>query len=114
MRLCIRLIDDRIIESQSGSGSLESLLQNALLAGYTKEEIEVLECEESEGIEMMMSQGEGDRTYVDKRKDEYPSIGDQLDAILKHFSAQKEGLSPDLLSLVTNWEGIKSKYPKPQ
>lgn len=49
-----------------------------------------------------------------KRRAEYPSIGDQLDAILKQFSALKIAgttLETDLNQIITTWQAIKDKYP---
>ena len=55
--------------------------------------------------------------YKFKRQDEYPPIGDQLDAILKHLNyMQMSGqtdLVKDLDDIVVRWLSVKSKYPKP-
>lgn len=45
-------------------------------------------------------------SYAEKRRSEYPPIGDQLDAIWKGGDEEKEMLSKVL--------AVKSKYPKPE
>lgn len=55
-------------------------------------------------------------TYAERRAAEYPAIGDQLDAILKGFVAIREGgaeLNPETHKLISDWQAIKTKYPKP-
>mgnify|MGYP003661257704 CR=1 FL=1 len=46
------------------------------------------------------------RTYADKRVAEYPTIGDQLDALWKGGDAQTEMLAKVM--------AVKAKYPKEQ
>lgn len=49
-----------------------------------------------------------------KRREEYPAIGDQLDAILKQFEMQEENgkvLSPELKEIKDEWRAVKDKYP---
>lgn len=48
------------------------------------------------------------------RRDEYPAIGDQLDALLKHFEQKEvngEVLSPELKLIKDQWRAVKTKYP---
>lgn len=58
-----------------------------------------------------------DTKYITDRRNEYPPIGDQLDAILKHLNyMQLQGetnLVSDLDDIVGKWLAVKSKYPKP-
>ena len=54
-------------------------------------------------------------TYKELRRNEYPNVGDQLDAILKFIDAlgvadTKE--NADIISIITKWNDIKEKYPK--
>ena len=61
-------------------------------------------------------QAEQDATqYQRDRQPEYPSVGDQLDAILKHLNyrrTQGEDLVKDLDNIVGAWLNVKSRYPK--
>lgn len=53
--------------------------------------------------------------YKDKRRDAYPPIGDQLDAILKGFESLKAGgetLPAELDSIISDWNAVKTSYPK--
>lgn len=49
--------------------------------------------------------------YKEKRAAEYPSVGDQLDAIWKALKGLK--LSPEVLEVLNKIESVKTKYPKP-
>ena len=53
--------------------------------------------------------------YADKRKMEYPDVGDQLDAIiktLKHIKAGGVDIGADGDELVAQVDAVKDKYPK--
>ncbi len=47
------------------------------------------------------------------RRQEYPGIGDQLDAILKYI--QEMGFTPEspVAGIIAQWQAVKEKYPKP-
>jgi hypothetical protein len=66
--------------------------------------------------EVARLQAEQDATqYQRDRQSEYPPIGDQLDAILKHLNyrrTQGEDLVKDLDNIVGAWLNVKSRYPK--
>ncbi len=52
----------------------------------------------------------------EKRRQEYPAIGDQLDAILKYIEQKRlngEDLlpNPDLDAIIDNWRAVKVKHP---
>lgn len=54
-------------------------------------------------------------TYVEKRQAAYPSIGDQLDALLKHLNyrrTQGDALVQDLDDIIGDWLNVKSRFPK--
>lgn len=54
-----------------------------------------------------------EKTYQQKRMEEYPGMGDQLDAIMKWAFTEKEiGLPDELKSLAGKCMAIKGKYPK--
>lgn len=53
------------------------------------------------------------RPYQDLRVEEYPPIGDQLDAILKFFDKLPRTEMPeDLAAILFQWKAVKEKYPK--
>ena len=52
------------------------------------------------------------RNYREARKAEYPDIGDQLDALVKYFSAQPT-IPTELQAWVSQCQAVKAKYPKP-
>ena len=49
------------------------------------------------------------QTYDEKRRFEYPSVGDMLDALVK----KEGGDATEWDALVTQREAVKVKYPKP-
>lgn len=54
--------------------------------------------------------------YREQRRQEYPAMGDQLDALLKQFEslrAKGENLDSDLDVMLDQWRTVKNKYPKP-
>lgn len=55
-------------------------------------------------------------SYRIAREHEYPSVGDQLDAILKQFNLMRlngQDMNADLDSVLASWLAVKAKYPKP-
>lgn len=52
------------------------------------------------------------RDYADARRQEYPALGDQLDALVKYFSALPS-VPPELQDWVAQCQAVKTKYPKP-
>lgn len=66
--------------------------------------------------EVARLQAEQDATeYQRLRAPEYPPIGDQLDAILKHLNyrrTQGDDLVQGLDDIIGDWLSVKSKYPK--
>lgn len=53
--------------------------------------------------------------YTELRKNEYPELGEQLDAILKGFNQMRlngESLPDDLDNIINQWLAVKAKYPK--
>lgn len=54
--------------------------------------------------------------YRGRRSEEYPALTDQLDAILKQMvKLQQAGiaLDADMTAIITKWQAVKTKYPKP-
>lgn len=53
--------------------------------------------------------------YDQLRRNEYPQIGDQLDAILKFFDNFDSATLPqDLIDIIDEWKTVKDQYPKPE
>jgi len=55
------------------------------------------------------------KEYQRLREPEYPKLGDQLDALLKHLNyrrTQGDELVQDLDDIISAWLSVKSKYPK--
>lgn len=48
------------------------------------------------------------RSYAEKRKSEYPAVGDMIDALCK----AKLGDETELMTLIAQRQEIKLKYPK--
>ena len=54
--------------------------------------------------------------YQRLREPEYPKIGDQLDALLKHLNyrrTQGDELVQELDDVISEWLSVKSRHPKP-
>lgn len=56
---------------------------------------------------------EGKVRYRDKRLAEYPTIGDQLDALIKQFQFSNVPVSPEYQAIIDKCMSVKKKYPKP-
>lgn len=104
MRVCTVKSTGRIIESQSGDGDLEVLINNAVNAGYSADSINVVVMPDKEFYALLSAQSESDKTYAEKRAGEYPPIGDQLDALYKAGVFPKE--------MASQIKAVKDKYPK--
>ena len=66
-----------------------------------------------EQYEEYIASKQPEKTYAEKRKEEYPEIGNQLDAIMKWaFSETEIGLPEELKSIAAQCMAVKSKYPK--
>ena len=67
-------------------------------------------------VEIERLQSEYDaQAYARKRKPEYPDIGDQLDALLKHLNyrrTQGDELVQELDDIIAAWLNVKQRYPK--
>lgn len=104
MRICTRKADNRIIEMQEHARA-GTLLANARAAGYSDADVAEREVTAAEYEALMAAQREAELTYADRRRAEYPPIGDQLDAIWKGGAAMD-----DMRATVM---AIKARYPKP-
>lgn len=52
--------------------------------------------------------------YVENRREAYPFIGDQLDAIMKWLATETEiSIPAELKSIAMSCMSVKAKYPKP-
>jgi hypothetical protein len=50
--------------------------------------------------------------YQAKRERDYPSVGDQLDAIWKALEPGKANLPKEARDMVERVQGVKQKFPK--
>ena len=80
-RIAIQKSTSKIIEYQSGDAELGTLTQNAINAGYDEADVEEKYIEYSDYKVLADAEDEAAKTYVEKRKSEYPTIPDQLDDI---------------------------------
>lgn len=84
---------------------------NGVMVDMTPEEENALQAEWAVKTEELAKVA-----YKEKRLAEYPSLGDQLDAVLKQMvKLSKAGiaLDPDMQAIVDKWQAVKIKYPKP-
>jgi len=98
-----------LLEHQSGGDEsnpqhLQDLIDNAVSSGHNKEDIEA----GYEDVEVvhgwLKDANEATKTYADKRKADYPDIGDQLDA-LYHAGVFPEDMAAKIKT-------VKDKHPK--
>ncbi|GAG01954.1 unnamed protein product [marine sediment metagenome] len=105
MRVCIEKATGRIIESQSGgethpdpkvkddeyaAKNLDTLLQNAINAGYAEDEIEVFYENDADFEVRMAAQVESERTYIDRRRVAYPDPMELNDGLVKQHSSDPD------------------------
>lgn len=115
MRICKLKDTGRIIEMQSGPGSIQSLIDNAITAGYSKDNIIVEITQDYRAWDQLNEQASTEEGYATKRQKEYPAIGDQLDAILKQLNYDRlngRALVQDMDNIIGQWLEIKERYPK--
>lgn len=94
---------------------------DALVAGGVAVEVPegfefpIVECEIKNGTLQHNKDKEKDRKRreaIGKRLAEYPTIGDQLDAIMKWaFTENEIGLPQELVSIAAKCMSVKAKYP---
>lgn len=108
MRVCTEKSTGKLIESQSGGDTqahLDTLLKNAVNAGYKSEDIEVKFVGDAEFAEIMEKM-KPIPTYADLRRAAYPPTADYLDGIVKGDQNQVKKYIEDCLV-------VKAKFPKP-
>jgi len=93
----------KIIES--GTNETSTMIQNAVNAGISEDDIEVGQTDFATMSKWLEEQDWASKTYVEKRKAEYPPIVDYLDGIVKGDQAQIDKYIADCLA-------VKEKYPK--
>ncbi len=110
MRVVLLKSNGRIIESQSGSGGLEALINNAIAAGLSAEDFEAKEMPDAEFHQLLAAQIESERTYADKRRSAYPSISDQMDMIWHTINAgQALDKDSEFFKAIA---AVKARFPK--
>ncbi len=96
----------RIVATQSGGNpDTDDLDVFASGVGWPVDQLEVGYESEEVVSGWWEAQNKADRTYVDKRKSEYPPATDYLDGIVKGDQAQIDKYIADCLA-------IKEKFPK--
>lgn len=108
MRVLFEKKTRRIIEAQSGGDDrhLDVLYANAKSMGYARSAVEAKVVPDDEFAALLAAQKESELTYAQRRRAEYPSVGDQLDALYK------AGLfPPEMAALI---KAVKEKHPKPE
>tara|TARA_R100000951_G_scaffold23977_1_gene20193 strand:- start:82 stop:402 length:321 start_codon:yes stop_codon:yes gene_type:complete len=103
-RIAIQKSTNKIIEYQSGDAELGTLTQNAINAGYDEADVEEKYIEYSDYKALADAEYEATLTYADKRKAEYPSIGNQLDMIYHNGDGGA--------TFQAAIKAVKDKYPK--
>lgn len=110
-RVCLTK-EGKLIEMQSGGDDREDLMemrlntlkQNALVAGYTEDQIDVKWVTDEEWAAIQEA-NKPVPTYKELRAREYPPRADYLDGIVKGDQAQVDKYIADCLA-------VKAKYPK--
>jgi len=101
MRYCKIKSTGELISTQSGDDNLEVMYSNN--SAYARDELEV-GVEDASVIDGWRDDWKSaNRTYSDKRKQEYPSIADQLDKIYH------DGIDVWKADMI---KPVKDKYPK--
>jgi hypothetical protein len=100
MRYCKVKTTGQVIETQSGGGDLEMFYGNN--SAYSRDELEVGIADDEVVRGWLSEQVEQAKTYVDKRKSEYPTIEECVHAIL----------DGELDDLQIKRQAVKDKYPK--
>jgi len=78
--------------------------------GWTEKELSDMDAARNEDVLR-----KNNRSYEEKRAEEYPPIGDQLDAIMKwSFTETEITVTEELKSIAAKCMSVKSKYPKPK
>jgi hypothetical protein len=95
----------RVIASLSGGEGADDLNKFASELGYPIDEMDIGYEDDAVVEGWFLAQDTAALTYKDKRVDEYPSIGDQLDA-LYHAGTFDSTMTAAI-------KAVKDKYPKP-
>lgn len=77
MRICTRKSDNRIIEAQSGDLNPQTLIDNAVLAGYLPSDISIQIVPDQQGVALIKTQAAADLAAI-------PPTKDQIDATAAH------------------------------
>ena len=94
----------RVIASLSGGKGADDLNKFASELGYPIDEMDIGYEDDAVVEGWWKAQNEADKTYADKRRDEYPSIGDQLDMIYHNGDGGA--------TFQAAIKAVKDKYPK--
>lgn len=95
----------RIIEAQSGAGDLDVLVQNALAAGMQREEVSAVVMTDEQYRAELAAQRQADKPYDQLRREHYPTVQEQLEALWEGGAAAE--------AMRSRIAAIKSRFPKP-
>lgn len=91
---------------------MRTIVKNGEMREMTPEEEQIFEL----GIKEAQKEIESFQ-WIQNRREEYPAIGDQLDAILKGFNQLRlsgTNLPSDLDNVIQEWLDVKKKHKKPE
>ncbi len=106
MKYCKVKTTGQVIETQSGDGDLEMFYDNN--SAYSRDELEVGIADDEVVEGWLAEQIESNKTYLEKRKEEYPSIEDVTVALAE----KAEGDSTMWDEITVKRQAVKEKYPK--
>ena len=90
---------------EAGTNEESTMIQNAVNAGVSEDDIEFGQTDFATMSRWLEKQDWSAKTYVEKRKPNYPPMTDYLDGIVKGDQAQVDKYIADCLA-------VKEKYPK--
>lgn len=104
MKIFKNKITGRLGETQFGDDA-EVLIRNAKSAGFTDDEVSIVDMTPAEYETAINSQNFDDLENEQKRAREYPPVADYLDGIVKGDQAQ-------IQKYIDDCKAVKAKYPK--
>ncbi len=103
MTIAEQISTGKLIEAQSKASEAD-LLANAVANGYAANDVRVRIVSQSEFRAILARVHESETTYQDRRRREYPSVGDQLDDLY-----QRGAFSPEMTAKI---KAVKDQFPK--
>lgn len=106
MRVARLKSNGRVIETQSGRGNHDTLLGNAVAAGFAAEDVEVLEMADAAAAALINEQALERQGFEEKRRAEYPALEEQVAALIRGGKELDEMRARIL--------AVDARHPKPQ